>query len=196
MSAPIDDRVREVVRLGVGGSLVIHHTNEAELRDGVAEILRMSGWIVSTEHHIDGWGRIDIVASSEERTVGIELKLDLNTASKCRKAAQQVDNYRRALPHFHEIALVATSFNPDLMDEYAMAYRVWPQTVSSFLVSMQGADVRDTHLRAHREFAKAKAEFERHLAILRHLSLHRGSPLGAFHDLPPVEKEPSAAATA
>ena len=184
------------LELNQAGALVISHRNEAGLRDGIAEVLRMYGWLTSTEHHIEGWGRIDIVASSAHRTIGIEVKLHLDTASKCRKAAQQVDNYRRAAPYFHDIALVVSSFNADLMGDYGMAYAVWPQTVSSFLTSMGHTDVRDTHVRAHGEYLKAKAEYELHLAAMRNLSLFRGSPLGARHELLLPEKEPSAGATA
>lgn len=92
--------------------------SEYDLRDGVAEVARMFGWVASTEVPLSGWGRVDVVASAATTTLAIELKRSLRTPGEVRSAFMQAATYRRAHLNGATVILSAATFDDDVVSLY------------------------------------------------------------------------------
>lgn len=160
---------------------------EFDLRDGLAKAADLCGWHVETEHVVPGWGRPDLyLRSGNDLVVAVELKLDLLTASECRKGIQQADAYRLALPEVSATFLVAAAINREVMEPYGQAYpRVEVYTAGAFIEWLRGADrgLAVRHRIAFDRFQRLSREAELSRRVLAELSAFHSSPLGA-HILP------------
>lgn len=173
----------------------LFYNTEFDLRDGLAYSAELCGWHVETEHVIPGWGRPDLyLRSGNEFVVAAELKLDLQTPSRCRKAIQQADTYRAALPEVTYSCLVATSINREAMEPYQSAYPfVLVFTANQFTQWLRGAarGMEARHRVAFDRFKAACQEVELRRRVLGELSEFNSSPLGVH-----IESVPLAAAEA
>lgn len=154
---------------------------EADLRDGLAQIAHRSGWEVETEHVVPGWGRPDLYLRTDGFVIAVEIKTDLSTPSRCRKAVQQADGYRVALPEASTVYLVAAHINREAMAPYAASYpHICIESAYEFLSTLGGGrtGLQARHRVARERFAEAERELELHRRVLRDLSCYDDSPLG------------------
>lgn len=163
-----------------GGYHLAFH-DEFSLRDGIARIAHLTGWEVDTEYAISGWGRPDIYIRCTELSIAVEVKTELDTPSKCRKAIQQAANYRVAMPEVSDAYLVAGHINREAMGPYQEAYpQVKVSTALEFLGSLSGLakGMRNRHQVALSRFQEAERQLEIHRLALTDLSMHEDSPIG------------------
>lgn len=86
----------DLVSFGDNGRPFIHHTSEAELREGLAAYAHGYGWRVFQEFQVKGWGRIDLLLMHGSDAWIIELKRSIETPSALRKGLAQVHGYAAA----------------------------------------------------------------------------------------------------
>lgn len=182
----------ECITLNDSDGFVLEWSSEFDIRDGLAGIALRYGWRVETEHVIPGWGRPDLYLSTSEMAVAVEIKTELATPSKCRKAIQQTDNYRRAMPEVSGAYLVAAHVNQSVMEPYATAYpAVTVMTVAQFFGALAGLCVSlpERHKRALRGLREAERELELRRRIVSDLSRYESSPLAPRVDAVLLSKE-------
>lgn len=161
----------------------INYASEFDLRDGLAKYAQLCGWDVETEYVVHGWGRPDLVLTCPPGlSIAAELKVDLSTASKCRKAVQQADAYRRAMPEITHVALVAGHVNREVMEPYAAAYpHIWVRTAQEFLDTMANllVGLNERHRTAVVRYRELQEELELSRRVISDLSLAVQSPCAA-----------------
>lgn len=174
MSAVIEPR-------GADGYTVAYGV-EADLRDGLAQVAHLAGWDVETEHVVPGWGRPDLYLRASDFVIAVEIKTDLSTPSRCRKAVQQAAGYRVALPEASTVYLVAAHINREAMAPYEAAYpNVAIETAVQFLRTLGGLKrgLSHRHKIALDRFRGSERALDMQRRILRDLSWYDRSPLGA-----------------
>lgn len=169
------------------GSYNINFSTESDLRDGLADIARRCGWDVDTEFVVHGWGRPDILLRQPGTVIAIELKTDIVTPSKCRKAIQQADTYVKALPNADRVILAAANVSWDEMSKYEAAYPdVWVMDASTLLWFMKSwSGESDRHRVALSRYRRLEREVELSRRVLADLSGTVDSPLSPRVDIDP-----------
>lgn len=172
-----------------GDTWQINYASEFDLRDGLARIAHLCGWDVETEHVVPGWGRPDLYLRAHGVCLAVELKLDLTTASRCRKAVQQSDTYLKAMPEVSWVFLSAPHINLELAAPYMDAYPgVDVRSISSLVHFLKGhLQTMDTrHRVALARFQESAADLEIHRRVLSDLANFKESPIGV-HAAPGIE---------
>lgn len=75
----------------------IRYGKEEHLRDAMAAIWWLHGWVVRTEVKVPDCGRIDVLAEMGDARVIIELKKAITTPTQARQAFQQAHAYKAYL---------------------------------------------------------------------------------------------------
>lgn len=175
------------IRLTADDNYVISYSSESELRDGLADIGHRCGWDVDTEYVVHGWGRPDLLLRQPGTTIAVELKTDILTPSKCRKAIQQADNYVKAMPNADRVILAAANISWDEMSKYESAYPgVWVMEVSTLLWFMKSwTGEAERHRMALARYRKLELDLELSRRVLARLSETSESPLSPRVGLDP-----------
>lgn len=170
-----------VVNTETGRSL--NYATEFDIRDGLATWAEMDGWDVDKEHVVPGWGRPDLYLSAGASRIAVEIKVELSTPSRCRKAIQQAANYVPAMPEVEKVFLVAAGINREAMAPYEAAYpRVGVQTVEQFFGTLAGwaSGYEARHRTALARYREALEVVEMRRRALRDLSSYEGSYLSPW----------------
>lgn len=162
--------------------LTVHWTDEASLRDGLAEFARLYGWKVRTEVVLPGWGRVDLIAENRATQYVIEIKLRIDRPSLLRKAVQQLDGYARHLPLEPGMTRALVVMAPKIKCSAWEVEAAYPdisiincnQLMTSLMKDEEGLEER--LIRAERQTLAAMREFKRqrvaHKDLLALVALH------------------------
>lgn len=152
------------VTVNEGGNFAFDWGTEFDIRDALAEIAQLTGWIASTEHVVNGWGRPDIYLEASLTRIAVEVKTELQTRSACRKAIQQTAGYRRAMPEVELAILVAAEINEAAMIDYKLSYpEVWVLTAHEFInfLRREESTLLSRRCRASLRISEARQDIEK-----------------------------------